>query len=110
MRTKAGLPTITIVIISIVIMLVATAIIFLALPILEDTFKTGPCDDTCYIYKEKVIVSRYEDCEHPGQRYILHDHDGDEWQYNDTADEMFESEFKIVHRRCVEIMSAEKKD
>jgi len=83
MRTKAGLPTTTIVIIAIVIMLIVTALIFLAIPWLEDEYgEPGPCDDTCYKYEKGPIHSHYDDCKH-SNRYIIHYHDGDLWQYHD---------------------------
>jgi len=97
MRTKAGMPTTTIVIIAIVIMLVATIVIFLAIPVIEDTFTTGPCEDTCYIYKERPVASRYEDCEHP-QRYIIHYHDGDDWQYYDGFEGFSSVKFDTLHQ------------
>jgi len=103
MRTKAGLPTTTIVIIAIVIMLVATILIFLALPTIEDTFKTGPCDDTCYVYVHEpgAVYSWYEDCEHPN-RYIQHYHDSiyyDEgWQYYDNFEGFQSDVFDTLHQ------------
>ena len=91
MRTKAGLPTVTIVIIAIVVMLIATALIFLALPLLEDTYgDPGKCDDTCY-YEHGQIVKSYVDCEIAGRKIIYfpdgisEDHKSYKWHYQDTG-------------------------
>ena len=97
MRTKAGMPTTTIVIISIVIMLVATILIFMLLPTIEDEFgKPGACEDTCYNYQKGPITDRYEDCQHP-QRYIIHWHDGDDWQYYDGFEGFTSNKYDSLH-------------
>lgn len=86
--SEGGLPTTTIVIIAIVVMLIATALIFLAIPYLEDVFgEPGPCDDTCY-NKEVGTVTFWSDCDHPNRKIIYYPKGptgtGDvKWQYND---------------------------
>lgn len=90
MRTKAGLPTTTIVIIAIVVMLIVTILIFLALPLLEDTYgDPGKCDDTCYIKYVGGYTTKWTDCEISSRTIIYFpnglddDHKSYKWHYQD---------------------------
>jgi len=87
--SEGGLPTTTIVIIAIVIMLIATALIFLALPYLEEEYgDPGKCDDTCFL-KHGQIVESYVDCDISTRKIIYYpdgpseDHKSYKWHYQD---------------------------
>lgn len=92
MRTKASIPTTTI-IIAIVVMLIATAVIFLALPYLEDEYgDPGKCDDTCYLETDGVSgIKIYMDCDISTRKIIYYpnginpDHKSFKWQYADSG-------------------------
>ena len=110
MRTKAGMPTTTIVIIAIVIMLIATALIFLALPYLEDEYgEPGKCDDTSYWADEhlgsypKFIL--YKDSDHPNRYIIYWLEGGGSWQYHDGFEGFESAEYDTLHDLRTEIQA-----
>ncbi len=104
MRTKAGLPTTTIVIIAIVIMLIVAAVIYLALPAIEDAVNPDPCDDTCFEYHPGSITDRYVDCDHLS-RYIIFWHDTNQWQYHDGHEGEMSLKFNTLHDLRVSIQA-----
>lgn len=99
MKTKAGMPTTTIVIIAIVVMLIATALIFLALPYFEQEYGTpGPCDDTSYWADEHSWVIMYKDSDHPNRYIIYWLEGGGSWQYHDGFEGFESQEFDTLHQ------------
>lgn len=100
MKTKAGLPTTTIVIIAIVIMVIATVVIFLALPYFEDKYgDPGPCGDTGYKLVKGDYQNFYKDVEHPN-RYIQHYHNDPYdtgWRYHDGYEGFESIVFDTLH-------------
>ncbi|MHA2431742.1 MAG: hypothetical protein ACXADO_00750 [Candidatus Thorarchaeota archaeon] len=100
--SEGGLP-ITTVIIAIVIMVIATVVIFLALPYLEDEYgDPGPCADTCY-RTSGAVVKKYIDCDHVNRMIIYYPEGpaGDlsqyHWQYMDGFEGFTSVYFKTLH-------------
>lgn len=93
MKTKAGMPIVTIIIIAIVAMVIATIVIFLMLPSLEGEYGTpGPCDDTCYIvYDDLPVVKTWTDCEISNRKIVYWptgpsgDKESLKWMYQDSG-------------------------